>query len=116
MSTEMKNALVRGLKNGLFATPEDPMDSVNKAYQYIEQIPSEHRMLAFTALHMCLNGVAELVDGLEVEDNEEILKEALGILIRGTVKRDSYKVKDWEKRLVRLLSKDVDIIIPNKLK
>lgn len=105
MSTEMKNALVKGLKNGLFATPDDPKDSVNRAYQYIEQIPSEHRMLAFTALHMCLNGVAELVDGLEVGDVESLKEEALGILRKGISSKRQFK-KDWENKILKLLGAD----------
>lgn len=54
------------LQHGMFATKGNPKEAMDFAYALIETLPKEHRIPAFTALHVVLNTVAAEFDRLTI--------------------------------------------------
>ena len=50
--------LTESMKHGMFATKDSPKEGLDYAYSLIETLPKEHRIAAFTALHVSLNSIA----------------------------------------------------------
>ena len=60
-----KTELAKSLKHGMFADRQTLEDAVEYAYAVINGMPMEHRIYAFTALHVVLNTVSNEIAKLE---------------------------------------------------
>ena len=58
MNKEKILELTESMKHGMFNTFESPKEAMDFAYRLIETLPKEHRLSAFTALHVSLNSIA----------------------------------------------------------
>lgn len=58
----------KSFKSEMFASRDSGKEAIDYAYNIIETLPKKHRMVAFTALHVTLNGISDDIQKIIQEE------------------------------------------------